>query len=259
MTTNTPNVPNTFSLASFARKYHKWLMALLGVQFLIWCASGVYMVVVDIDYIHGDHLVAKPLKPIDATQIHYSINQLTQDYPAATNIMLTQHLASVLGQPTYQFSYNNQIHLVGATTGQLLPPINEAQARAIALDRYTTNSSKPVKINSVTLFTEQAPDELSTFWLPAWQVTFDTLGTETFYINQYSGQVITKRHTAWRIFDWMWRLHIMEYETGHDVDNLLLRWFTVFGIAAAIFGGILSYIRFTQRTPHTKGVRHANH
>jgi len=44
-------------LLKTSRKFHKWLMLFLGIQFLIWSISGAYMVIFDIDYIHGDSLV----------------------------------------------------------------------------------------------------------------------------------------------------------------------------------------------------------
>ncbi len=43
--------------AVIARILHKWLGLLVGLQILIWLASGLYMVVVDIDFIHGNSLV----------------------------------------------------------------------------------------------------------------------------------------------------------------------------------------------------------
>ncbi len=43
--------------AVIARTLHKWLGLIVGLQVLIWLASGLYMVVVDIDFIHGDPLV----------------------------------------------------------------------------------------------------------------------------------------------------------------------------------------------------------
>ena len=40
-----------------ARKTHKWLGLFIGLQVVIWSLSGLYMTVVHIDTIHGDHLV----------------------------------------------------------------------------------------------------------------------------------------------------------------------------------------------------------
>ena len=46
-----------------SQKLHKWLGLLVGLQLVIWSISGFYMVVIDIDIIHGDHLV-QPAEPI---------------------------------------------------------------------------------------------------------------------------------------------------------------------------------------------------
>lgn len=48
-----------------SQKLHKWLGLIVGVQLLIWTVSGFYMVLMDIDMIHGDHLVAEQDNGID--------------------------------------------------------------------------------------------------------------------------------------------------------------------------------------------------
>ena len=44
-------------LPALARKTHKWLALIIGVQAVFWTLSGLYMTAVHIDIIHGDHLV----------------------------------------------------------------------------------------------------------------------------------------------------------------------------------------------------------
>ena len=39
------------------RRVHKWLALFVGIQAVIWTASGMYMAPAHIDTIHGDHLV----------------------------------------------------------------------------------------------------------------------------------------------------------------------------------------------------------
>ncbi|HEY0628211.1 MAG TPA: hypothetical protein VGD23_02680, partial [Sphingomicrobium sp.] len=53
-----------------ARKTHKWLGLFIGLQVVIWSLSGLYMTVVHIDTIHGDHLV-RPAPPasVDAGEL----------------------------------------------------------------------------------------------------------------------------------------------------------------------------------------------
>ena len=43
--------------ALLSRTLHKWLGLFLGLQLVLWMLSGFYMVVVDLDFIHGDPLV----------------------------------------------------------------------------------------------------------------------------------------------------------------------------------------------------------
>ena len=46
-----------------ARKTHKWLGLFIGLQVVVWSLSGIYMTVVHIDTIHGDHLVREVANP----------------------------------------------------------------------------------------------------------------------------------------------------------------------------------------------------
>lgn len=46
-----------------ARKTHKWLGLFVGLQAVLWSLSGVYMTVVHIDTIHGDHFVRHQQPP----------------------------------------------------------------------------------------------------------------------------------------------------------------------------------------------------
>ena len=47
-----------------ARSLHKWFGLIVGLQVLIWLATGLYMVVLDLDFIHGDPLVRNMLTTV---------------------------------------------------------------------------------------------------------------------------------------------------------------------------------------------------
>ena len=75
--------------AVIARNLHKWLGLFVGLQVLIWLASGLYMVVVDIDFIHGDSLVKNTQQAIKVpASPTLSINDLKTRYPEASRIGL---------------------------------------------------------------------------------------------------------------------------------------------------------------------------
>lgn len=68
--------------AFWARKAHKWIGLIIGVQALLWMISGVYMTVISLDIIHGDHLAHAHQQPLVAPT-HLSGEELQRRYPAA--------------------------------------------------------------------------------------------------------------------------------------------------------------------------------
>ena len=56
-----------------------------------------------------------------------------------------------------------------------------------------------------------------------------------------SGQIITVRSTIWRIFDFFWMLHIMDYEDREDFNNPLLISFSVVAVLFCVSGMIMLF------------------
>ena len=223
------------SLHRKSRKYHKWLMLFVGVQLLIWSITGAYMVVMDIHYIHGDSLVATKQKAIDVGDVKYSLRQLLADHNEAVNVKL----GMLLNQTVYRFNVGDHKVIVSAFDGRQLSPIDKTLAISIAQDKYTNSNAL---VDHVQLITANPPRELSGRHLPAWRVDFDDFASPSFYISANSGQLVTKRHSYWRIFDWMFAFHVMDY-VDEAADNKLLLVFTVLAFIASMFGLILTYFR----------------
>lgn len=231
------------------RKYHRWLVVFVGIQFAVWSASGLYMVSTDIHFIHGESLQNEQKPALILSDVNYSMNELLARFPNAQNVRLTQ----VLDKTVYQFvtiSDAPLTHLLDASTGQEIRPISKQQAVKIAQDYI----AKEADVASVVLHTERAPAELSTRHLPAWQVTFSDASQATFYIKQTTGSIVTKRHFFWRMFDWMWRLHIMDYDDGENIANYFLLLMTLLSIITALTGMALLYYRLLI-SPNKKSAR----
>lgn len=222
-------------LNKVSRKIHKWLMLFIGVQFVIWSVTGTYMVFFDIDYIHGDSLVVNHQDKINPHDIEYSLSTLFGEYPNAENI----RLSTFLQQPVYRFKVNTQSgpvqFLLDARSGQPLSPITELKAIEAA-HYYSTLG----KVKSVVLITDNPPFELSPRALPAWRINFDDFGAPSLYFSQSTGELVGKRHTFWRLFDWMFRFHVMDYEDGGDIGNWLLFAVTFFAILGCVLGLIMT-------------------
>ena len=226
-------------LLNTSRKFHKWLMLFLGIQFLIWSVSGAYMVIFDIDYIHGDSLVVNHQTKIDASRITYPMSELKKRYSGAENI----EVGLFIDQEVYRFTQLNEKILLNASNGHKLSPLSVNEAINVAKHYYSGRG----EIADTELITKNPPIELSRRALPAWRVNFDDFGNPSLYVSAQTGKLVGKRHEFWRIFDWMFSFHVMDYEE-EDPSNQLLFWFTLFSIIASIFGAILSYFVIFNKT-----------
>ena len=207
-------------------------MLFLGIHFLIWSISGAYMVIFDIDYIHGDSLVVSHQTKLDADTITYSLSALRQQYPDVDSI----EVEVFIERAVYRFKQGDNKYLVDAQTGQQLSPLNEVNAIRAAQYYYSGKGA----VTEVELIQENQPFELSRRALPAWRVNFNDFGSPSIYVSAQTGKLVSKRHEFWRTFDLMFSLHVMDYEE-EDPSNQLLFCFILFSIIASIFGGVLSY------------------
>ena len=220
------------------RKVHKFLMLFLGVQFVLWTLSGFYMVVMDIDFIHGDHLVKESSVVVLSAKRLLNFQDILQQYPQAKRLKLTK----LAQQSVYQFRIKGDLQLVSANTGKSLLPFTQADI----IKLVTAQSSFPDEtvIKDIQLLTDNAPSELSARHLPAWQITYDDFSNSTLYISSATGQVVTKRHNYWRFFDFVWMLHIMDYENRQDITNWFLFVFSLTGVFSCFSGLYLVGHRF---------------
>ena len=61
------------------------------------------------------------------------------------------------------------------------------------------------------------------------------------YLNVYTGEVEAVRSVQWRIWDLMWGFHIMDWKTRDDIDNLLLKIFSILALISSITGVLLFF------------------
>jgi hypothetical protein len=66
-------------------------------------------------------------------------------------------------------------------------------------------------------------------------------------LSPATGELVSRRHELWRIFDFVWMLHIMDYETRDNVNNWLLRPFTWGALLMALSGVWLLLYSFPWR------------
>ncbi len=228
------------NLKLLPRKLHKWLALLVGAQLLLWSLSGFYMVAVDIDIIHGDMLVQNERHGLSDSVLNtLPITTIIAQYPLATAISL-QYLGDA---PVYVLQTDESRRLLDARSGELLSPLASEAAAEIARYHYAGSGS----VTAVELITANPPTEIQFMPLPVWRVDFDDAWGSSFYIDPQSGHFMTRRHTLWRVFDFLWMLHIMDYAERDNVDNGVLRVAAPLALLFAFSGIWLLYTRLKRR------------
>jgi len=220
------------------RRTHKWVALFVGLQVVLWTLSGFYMVVVHIDKIHGDDLVRSP--PVMSFSLAGMIppSDLLVSSPDATEVKL-QRLGD---RPVWRVETKAGAYLHDAGTGRRLPALSEAEILAAAQRFFAT----PTRIVDARLLTV-APQEVQTRKPPIWQVEFEGWNRPTLYISPTTGEMLSRRHLLWRVFDFAWMLHIMDYANRTNVNNPLLRVATWSAFAMALSGAWLLFWSFPRR------------
>jgi len=223
-------------LPALARTSHKWLGLLLAIQAVFWSAGGLYMTAVHIDIIHGDRLVRPiPVPPLD-------FSSLKEPGAVAAGGAETVRLETQLGRPVYVVGGPSGSRLIDAQSGAQLSPLGEAAVRA----RATAHFAEQGKIVSAELLSE-APGELRGRAAPLWRVQFEGAWKPTLYISPQTGELMAKRQDLWRTFDFVWMLHVMDYETRDNVNNILLRIATWMAFVSSLTGAWLLFYSFRRR------------
>lgn len=220
-----------------ARKTHKWLGLFIGAQLVIWSLTGLYMTVVHIDTIHGDHFVSRQRpRAVDARQLTDPLAV------AAANGSQPLRLAWLRNQPIYVGGSAGQEYAVDALTGRAVPRPSNEEIRAIAAATYAGGDP----IASVRLIAE-IPGEIRGHNPPLWRVEFAHWNKPTLYFSPVTGELVSRRHELWRVFDFFWMLHIMDYDERENVNNPLLRAFTWGAVLMALSGAWLLIYAFPKK------------
>jgi hypothetical protein len=157
--------------------------------------------------------------------------------------MKSARLETQLGRPVYVVDAAGGKALFDARTGDKLSPLGEAAVRARAKALFAEDG----EIVSASLLTTTPPVELQTRPLPLWRVEFEGAWRPTFYISPFTGELVARRHDLWRTYDFLWMLHIMDYEKRTDVNNILVRTATWMAFAGSLTGAWLLLYSFRRR------------
>lgn len=242
----------------YIRKSHRYLGIILGIQFLMWTIGGLYFSWSNMDEVHGDF--EKKHQPLLSSNVQLvSPSAILDSIKAIHRIdsIVSIQLIEILGKPYYQVRCVTAIknpsapsshdhdavhamnHLADASTGELRGPLSKDEAIAVAKQHF---NGEPTVIAVEHLKDTHKHHEYREQPLPAYAITFKHPNNTTVYVASELGTVQKFRNNQWRMFDFLWMLHTMDYEGRDNFGNLLLRAFSIFGLITVLSGFVLFFV-----------------
>lgn len=244
----------------YVRRTHRYLGVLLGIQFLLWTISGLYFSWTNIDEIHGD-LQHKHPPHLSAAFNFISpgivLNSLTEKADSIHQI----EVVNIMQKPFYFIRYfsnkNFKSVLADAETGAIKQLITKEEAVKIAAENF---EGQPILKSTEYITTVGSHNEYREKPLPAWKILFEHESNTNIYVAAQSGKVETFRNEKWRTFDLLWMFHTMDYNGRDNINNWVLRAFSIFGIITILSGFLLFFIStkwFRKKNNRINTLQHA--
>jgi hypothetical protein len=223
------------TVRSRLRRWHVWLGWLVGLPMLFWTVSGLVMVAKPIEEVRGTDLIAPP------NPIHVA-NPLIAPQVAGRPVLAIT-LEQRAGGPRWEIDFaDGGSRLADPATGRLLPQLGAADAAREVMARYT-GTARVVETSRVDA--DAPPLELRRA-MDGWRVR---MSDDThFYVNGGSGEIVARRTAWWRIYDFMWGLHIMDLQGREETNN---PWIVTF--AALSLGMVLLALTLLPMTIRRNG------
>lgn len=230
-------------LKLLVRKSHRYLALIVSIQLFLWSVGGLYFSLISIDEIHGDHLRSNNtsvnlLMNLNIAPVSQVFEQLAQETIDRAEVEVVKvELITVNQKPLYKIRLKDKRVLwFDATSALPLVKMNKQQIKEIAAIR-SINAGNIIAVNWLTQV--EIDSEYRSKLLPVYQVVFDGDDNLNLYLDGYSGQVMSLRTSKWRIFDFLWMLHVMDYETRDNFNHLLLQFFAALAVLTSLSGLIL--------------------
>ena len=208
------------------RKIHKYLSFFISLQLLLWTVSGIYFAFNKIELVRGEQYLNHVETNFDLSKLNIEIKKakavefkkrLGQEIVIIKTKDTTKYL-NMTGQPLKKISMEDAMNSVSSQT--ILIPFaaeevvneksgSEYRGRSLPIYRVKSKNEKGAELNV--------------------------------YINIYSEEVMAIRSNKWKIWDLMWGFHIMDWKERDNIDNLLLKIFSILALVSSVTGIMLFF------------------
>ena len=214
-------------MSRWLRKLHRWVGLVIGLQFVLWMASGLLMALLDHDVVMGHATRSHSSAPVWPVAQVLPPAQVARSQGTGLSMVESAWLGAA---PMYKVTRGSDSWLVDARTG-MRRSVSAGDVLASAMTDYAGEG----KAASPMLLT--GPDmEARKHEGPLWRVSFDDAENTTLYLSGRDARVLERRNDTWRLFDIAWMLHIMDYTERKDFNHPLVIMAAAGGLWMALTG-----------------------
>lgn len=198
-----------------------------------------------IDKVRGEHLVDR---------------ETVMSIPAGSSFADPSRITAMAGAPVQAINWHmlesravaevktaNGIKLFDARTAEMIPPVGATQATVIANAAWKSAVKPTSKASRVTA---ESPEYRAA--LPAWRIAYADPDATSIFVAADTGRITAVRTGTWRLYDFFWSLHIMDWKNHENFNTWWLLAFAVGGLILGLAGSVLLFIRWPFRRKRHK-------
>lgn len=193
-----------------------------------------------IDKVRGEHLVDRDVAMTIPAGTRFAD-------PARIGLRVAEPVEAINlhmmgGRVVAEVTTAKGIKLFDAVSGELMSPVGAAQAAAIA-DNAWKGANKPK--SKASWVTAESPEYRAA--LPAWRIAYADPDATSIFVAADTGKITAVRTGTWRLYDFFWSLHIMDWKNHENFNTWWLLSFAIGGLILGLAGTVLLFIRWPLR------------
>jgi len=192
----------------------------------LWTISGIYFAFNKIENVRGEqHRLQSPS--------NHSFKNIEFEIPEATSAVVKKRLDKII----IAASTNAGMRYFDEA-GDPLKKISSDEAKQIVAKNTLLNPIAVEEINESKKGSEYRGRQLPIYKVITRNVNDEEVNA---YLNIFSGDIVAIRSAQWRIWDLMWGFHIMDWQERDNIDNLLLKIFSILALISSLSGILLFF------------------
>jgi len=209
------------------RLFHKYLSLVISIQLLLWTVSGIYFAFNKIELVRGEqYLIEHKVSKLDLKEVESSFS--------GKNVNFVRRLDEwiIKVETDSGFSYTD-------LQGQNLDELNEEEVKEVV-----RQSTKLIPLMVQRIDKPEIRAEFRGRNLPIFKVATSTTDNINVYVDAFTGEVTAIRSDSWRIWDFLWGAHIIDYSERENINNFLIKILSILALISSLSGIVLFFKTF---------------